>query len=180
MREPAAGGASGENIVDPAHGESGPRPGVIAGIGVALLAIAALVLIEAQGLAPGAVRGVGPAAALRLVAVLLGVLGVVHLIAALRARRARPAGEVAAVRGNHAALAWVLAALGGLMLILQFGGGFILASTWLFALTARGFGQRLGVRSIGIGLVLSTAVYLFFTKALSLALPGGPLERLLN
>lgn len=178
MREPAAGGASGENIVHPAHGETGPRPAVSAGIGVALLAIAALVLIEAQGLAPGAVRGVGPAAAMRVVAVLLAVLGVVHIIAAVRQRRA--AGPVATVRGNHVALAWVLGALAGLMLILQFGGGFILASTWLFALTARGFGQPLGVRSIGIGLVLSTAVYLFFTKALSLALPAGPLERLLS
>ena len=51
--------------------------------------------------------------------------------------------------------------------------GFIVSSLWLFALTARGFGERIGPKLLGIGVVLSFAVYLFFTKALSLALPAG-------
>ena len=55
----------------------------------------------------------------------------------------------------------------------------MISSLWLFALTARGFGERIGPKLLGIGAVLSVAVYLFFTKALSLALPAGPLERLL-
>ena len=69
-------------------------------------------------------------------------------------------------------------ALVGMILILQVGGGFVIASTWLFVGTARGFGQRLWARGIAIGFVLSVAVYLFFTQALSLGLPAGPLERL--
>jgi putative tricarboxylic transport membrane protein len=126
--------------------------------------------------------GVGPSAALRIVAVIVAILGVAHLVAGWRRRAALAAGAEADPvpdRGNHKSLAWVLGALFGLLAVLQFGGGFIAGSTWLFMATARGFGQRLSVRSFAIGLVLSLLVYLFFTKALSLALPAGPLERLI-
>ena len=77
----------------------------------------------------------------------------------------------------------VLAALGaliGLIVILEVGGGFVLASTWLFVGTARGFGQRLSAKAFAISFVLAACVYLFFTKALSLGLPTGPLERLVG
>lgn len=161
----------------PATAESGPPAGVAAGIGVVLLLLAVLVIVDAQRLPPGSALGVGPAAAMRLVAAFVAVLGVAHLVAAWRQR-----GQVTApsevMPANRAALAWLLGALAGLMLVLQFGGGFIVASAWLFALTARGFGAPLGVKSIGIGVVLSSLVYFFFTKALSLGLPAGPLERL--
>jgi putative tricarboxylic transport membrane protein len=152
---------------------------VAAGIGVALLALSILVAFDAWDLAPGAVRGVGPAAAMRIVAAFLALLGVAHLVTAVRHRHSasdRQRGDPT----NRAALGWVLGALAGLMLTLQFGGGFIVAAAWLFALTARGFGEPLGLRSIGIGVALSTTVYLFFTKALSLGLPAGPLERLIS
>jgi putative tricarboxylic transport membrane protein len=65
-----------------------------------------------------------------------------------------------------------------MILILQFGGGFVLGSTCLFALTARAFGEPLHVKSLGFGFVLAALVYAFFTQALSLSLPSGPLERL--
>jgi putative tricarboxylic transport membrane protein len=159
--------------------ESGPPPGVAAGIGVVLLLLAALLVVDAQRLPPGSAAGVGPAAAMRLIAAFVAVLGVAHLVTAWRQRGAAAPASVAAL-SNRAALGWVLGALAGLMLVLQFGGGFIVASAWLFALTARGFGAPLGVKSIGIGLTLSALVYLFFTKALSLGLPAGPLERLLT
>jgi putative tricarboxylic transport membrane protein len=51
--------------------------------------------------------------------------------------------------------------------------GFILASTFLFILIARGFGSRRLVRDIVIGLVLSTAAFFIFTTGLGLNLPGG-------
>ena len=159
--------------------DAGPRPTVTAGIGVALLALAAVVVYDAMDLAPGSVRGVGPAAAMRLVAAFIGLLGVAHLVTAYRRWRAA-ASVRATVPANRAALAWVLGALAGLMLILQVGGGFIVAAAWLFALTARSFGAPLGIKSIGIGAALSTTVYLFFTEVLSLGLPAGPLERLLS
>jgi putative tricarboxylic transport membrane protein len=162
-----------------AGGMAGPRPAVAAGVGIALLALAALVFFDALDLPPGSVRGVGPAAAMRLVAALLALLGIAHLVTALRNRRP-PAAAAGAEPPNRQALAWVLGALAGLMLILQAGGGFIVAAAWLFALTARGFGEPLGVRSIGLGATLSAVVYFFFTKVLSLGLPAGPLERLVS
>jgi putative tricarboxylic transport membrane protein len=159
-----------------------PRPASTAAVGAALLGLAALVLFDAQGLPAGFAQSVGPAAAMRLVAGLVALLGVAHLVQAWRVRResARVADADADPPdppANRAALAWVLGALAGLMVVLQVGGGFIVASTWLFALTARGFGVPLGWRPVGIGALLSLAVYGFFTKALSLGLPAGPLER---
>lgn len=164
-------------MTEPAAVESGPPPGVTAGIGVVLLLLAALVVVDSQRLPPAAALGVGPAAAMRLIAAFVAVLGVAHLTTAWRQRRLAAAPSDAPP-ANRAALGWVLGALAGLMLVLQIGGGFIAASAWLFALTARGFGAQLGSKSIGIGVVLSALVYFFFTKALSLGLPVGPLERL--
>ena len=145
--------------------EAGPGPAVAAGIGVVLLMLAAILVIDGQRLPPGSAMGVGPAAAMRLVAAFVGVLGIAHLVTAFKQRRLA-AAATGATPTNRAALAWVFAALAGLMLILQVGGGFIAASAWLFALTARGFGAPLGPKSIGIGVTLAALVYLFFTKAL--------------
>ena len=158
--------------------ETSPPPGVAAGIGVVLLALAGVLLFEALKLPPGPAVGVGPAAAMRIVAVLVAILGVAHLFTSWRSRKGDPDAAPPVGAGNRRALAWVLGALAGLMLILQFGGGFIAASAWLFVGTARGFGAPLGAKSVGIGVALSATVYLFFTKALSLGLPAGPLERL--
>ena len=119
--------------------------------------------------------GVGPSAAPRLVGALLAGLGIAHWVVAWRGR-----GRVLEVdRGNHRSLAWVMGALVGLIVVLQFGGGFVLASAWLFVATARGFGEALRARSVALGLGLALLVYLFFTRVLTLALPAGPLERLL-
>jgi putative tricarboxylic transport membrane protein len=157
-------------------GPSGPRPRTQAAIGAGLLLLALALWLDAGRLPPPNVMGVGPSAALRLVAGLLALLALGHLVAAWRARAA---GTPAPERGNRGALAWVAAALLGLMSVLQFGGGFVLAAAWLFVATARGFGEPLSVRSVGLGLVLSGLVYLFFTRMLSLSLPAGPLERLI-
>jgi putative tricarboxylic transport membrane protein len=159
----------------PSTHEVGPRPLTQALIGAALLALAAALWIDAAALPPPTVMGVGPSAAPRLVGAILAVLGVAHWFAAWRGR-----GQTVAVdRGNHRSLSWVMAALVGLILVLQFGGGFVLGSAWLFIATARGFGEALRLRSLAIGLGLSLLVYLFFTRVLTLALPAGPLERLL-
>jgi len=164
--------------VSDAGAPAGPRWQTQCGIGVALLLVAAALGFDARQLpAPPAV-GVGPSAALRLVGVLVALLGIAHFVSAWRARRA---GHVESTdRGNHASLGIVLAALIGQIALLEFGAGFIASSLWLFALTARGFGERIGAKLIAIGAVLSVAVYLFFTQALSLALPAGPLERLIG
>jgi putative tricarboxylic transport membrane protein len=51
--------------------------------------------------------------------------------------------------------------------------GFILASTFLFTLIARGFGSRRLLRDIVVGALLSTAAFFIFTLGLGLKLPGG-------
>ena len=151
-------------------------------IGIALLLVALAVWLDSQRLPAPPVVGVGPSAAMRLVAVVVAIVAIGHFIGAWRARSRPPAGDgdAAPLHGNLKSLAWVLGGLVGLIAILQLGGGFVVASTWLFAATARGFGAPFSAKSIGLGLVLAALVYLFFTLALSLALPAGPLERLLG
>lgn len=152
-------------------------------IGIALFLLALVVWFDAQKLPAPSVVGVGPSAAMRLVAVFVAVIAAAHCIAALRQRaRVLTGGGPASApsRGSHASLAWVLGALLGLIGILQLGGGFVAGSTWLFVGTARGFGQRLSAKSFAVGFGLSAVVYLFFTETLGLALPAGPLERLLG
>ena len=156
----------------------GPRWQALCGIGVALLLVAATLWFDARRLPASPAVGVGPAVAMELVAVLLAILGAAHLASAWRAHEA--GHHQATDRGNHKALGIVMAALIGQIALLEVGSGFIASSLWLFALTARGFGERIGPKLIGIGAVLALSVYLFFTKALSLALPAGPLERLLG
>ena len=159
----------------PSTHDAGPRSATQAWIGIGLIGLAAALWIDAAALPPPAVMGVGPSAAPRLVGLLLAVLGVAHFAAAWRMR----GKALRADRGNRRSLAWVMAALIGLIIVLQAGGGFVVGSGWLFVATARAFGERLGLRSTAIGLGLSLLVYLFFTRVLSLALPAGPLERLL-
>lgn len=147
-------------------------------VGVVLLVLAALTLIDSFQVSVGAGPGVGPAVAMKLIAALLGLLGLAHLVLAWNKRTKRqelPWGETL----NPAALAWVLGGLIGQIVALALGAGFIIAATILFVCTARGFGRSL--KSLGpiYGVALSVAVYAFFTKALSLTLPTGPLERLL-
>jgi len=66
-----------------------------------------------------------------------------------------------------------------LIAIIGLGGGFIPATTILFAATAASFGRRAIHIDVAIGLVLALAIYLLFDKLLTLSLPAGPLERLL-
>lgn len=155
---------------------AGPRPRTQAAIGAGLLLLALALWLDAARLPPPNVVGVGPSAPMRLVAVLVVAVALAHLVAAWRRRALHtPAPQ----RGNHASLAWVMAALLGLIAVLQLGGGFVAGSAWLFVGTARGFGEKISAKSVGIGAVLAALVYLFFTRVLSLALPAGPLERLL-
>ena len=152
-------------------------------IGAALFALAGVIAFDATKLTIPTVVGVGPTAAMKLVAILVALVAAAHWVAAWRQRaREREGASVPAAPsyGNRAALGWVLGALIGLIAIIELGGGFVLASTWLFVGTARGFGQRLSPKSFALGFGLAALIFLFFTKALSLGLPAGPLERLVS
>ena len=52
--------------------------------------------------------------------------------------------------------------------------GFIIASTLLFVMVARGYGSRRPVRDAVIAILLSVVVFFVFTLALGLSLPKGP------
>ncbi len=72
----------------------------------------------------------------------------------------------------------ILAGLALMITVIGVGGGFIPAMTILFAATATAFGRRAIVADLIIGFVISTVIYLAFSKLLTLSLPAGPLERL--
>jgi putative tricarboxylic transport membrane protein len=80
---------------------------------------------------------------------------------------------------NNTAIVRILGGLAALMAVIGFGGGFIIATTLLFAMTSAAFGRKALHIDLAIGFVLATVVYLVFSKILSLALPAGPLEHLL-
>ena len=162
---------------EPSH-DFGPSWQTLAGIAAALLMLAGLVWSDAARLPAQQSVGVGPAASMHLIAVLVAVLGIAHAVAALRryfrtveGHAPRPVGT-----SHLGGLAWVLGGLVGLVGMIELGGGFVLGAAWLFASTAKAFGQRLGIKSISIGLILAIAVFAFFTQVLSLSLPAGPLE----
>ena len=142
-------------------------------MGAALLAVAAVVLGDAAGQTTAAAYGIGPAAMPYVVAALLAALGVGHVVAAFR--DGLPVPDAA----DGAAIGSILLGLVGLLFCVAFGAGFILATTILFAATARAFGRRALLADAAIGLALGVAIHLLFSKLLTLSLPAGPLERLL-
>ena len=80
--------------------------------------------------------------------------------------------------GGHDApdwMAWAIISIGIVLHMVLIGwAGFIIASTLMFVLIARGFGSKRAVRDLLIGLVLAVAAYFLFTRALGLRLPPGP------
>ena len=73
----------------------------------------------------------------------------------------------------------ILGGLAALILLIAFGGGFIIGTALLFATTSAAFGRRAFLVDLLIGFVLAVLVYVLFSKLLALSLPAGPLERLI-
>ncbi len=150
------------------------RPDVTSAVVGGLLLILAIVVgWDASKQTLAATYGVGPQAMPYLVAGGLLLLGAAHLLEAFRSLP----------ESREPFDPWALALIGGglaaLIAVIAFGGGFIIATTLLFAATARAFGRRALLADLAIGLAIGFIVYLAFTKLLTLSLPQGPLERLL-
>ncbi len=143
-------------------------------IAAILAAVGAVMLWDAAGLRQdGGYAGVGPADVPRLVAFGLIGLAVWTVVAALR-------GDTVAPEPQRAGpVLWVLGGLVGQLALLQVAG-FSIATGFLFAMTARGFGERRLPLALGIGIALAFAVYIVFDQVLRLNLPAGPLERLVT
>lgn len=142
-------------------------------VGVLLLAVAAIVGYDASTQTITSNYGLGPTAMPYVVCAGLVALGLAHLVVAFREGLPRPD------EADRSALLWIAAGLAGLIASIALGGGFVLATTLVFACTARGFGRRALLVDAIIGFVLGLVIFLVFAKLLTLLLPSGPLERLL-
>jgi putative tricarboxylic transport membrane protein len=140
-------------------------------IAAGLFAIAAVILWDTTSL-PAPVYGIGPRAMPILVACGLILLAIGNAVLAWRGDF--PDREDFDAR----ALLLILGGFAALMAIIGFNGGFIPATTVLFAATATAFGRRAVATDLAIGFVIAFVVYLMFSKVLSLSLPMGPIERL--
>ena len=154
--------ASASRRVDPA--------GVV--IALALAGLAAVLVWDASQLQSNNPYGMGPHVMPVVIAVGLGILAIGNLVEALR-------GHLPARESADPKAVWLI--LGGLALLIAIvglGGGFILATTVLFVATATAFGRRAFLADLAIGFVMTTLVYIAFSRLLTLSLPAGPLERL--
>ena len=141
-------------------------------IAVALALLAGVTVFNASTLAAPSFYGLGPKAMPWLVGSGLALLSIGTLVGAWRGDL--PEREPA----DWGPIVLILGGFGALIAIIWLGGGFTLASTVVFAATARAFGRRALLTDALIGAVLGLVTYLFFTKLLTLSLPQGPLERL--
>ena len=142
-------------------------------IALALIALAATVFWDMNRLELGAVYGVGPKAMPTVVATGLALLGIGNGVMAFRG--GLPKRESV----DPTAIGLILAGLAAMIVLIGFGGGFILATAALFAAVARAFGRRALLMDFLIGLALGALSYLLFAKLLALTLPVGPIERLI-
>jgi len=141
-------------------------------IALALAALAVVLVWDASQLQSNNPYGMGPHVMPIVIAAGLGILAIGNLVEALRDHL--PARESA----NPKAVWLILGGLAMLIAIIGLGGGFILATTALFVTTATAFGRRAVLADLVIGLVLTTLIYVAFSRLLTLSLPAGPLERL--
>jgi putative tricarboxylic transport membrane protein len=118
---------------------------------------------------------VGPSVFPWFVAVFLLVLGVLLLLEAFKGGWA---ADQEGTLTEWGALGWVT-----LGLLLNVGLiewiGFILASTIMFALVARGFGSRQIFRDAGIGFALAIVSYVGFDRILGYKIGSGLIESLI-
>lgn len=142
-------------------------------IALVLGAIAATVIYQTSQmrLPPNAAR-VGPTVFPYVVAAGLALLSVGTVVSALRG--SFPARD----RDNVAPIVWIVGGLVCQMLVMG-SVGFSIATGVLFACTAAGFGRRQVWISLPIGIAFSFVIWIIFARGLQLALPMGPLERLI-
>ncbi|WP_313615839.1 tripartite tricarboxylate transporter TctB family protein [Agrobacterium sp.] len=147
------------------------RPAAV--VAIILLVIAFITYWDASQMKVRATYGIGANAASHFVALLFLVLAIGHLFSAFRP------SDIEQEAVDWKAVGWIGLALAGLVGSVWLGAGFILGSTLLFALTARGFGRKALLKDLCLGAVIGVLIFLMFNKLLALTLPQGPLERLL-
>lgn len=142
-------------------------------IALVLLAIAGAIFWDMNSLEISSVYGLGPKAMPIIVASGLGILALGNAFMALRGDLPRRESL------QWKPIVFILGGLAMLIALIRFGGGFILATSILFACTSAAFGRRAFLKDLAIGFVISVIIYVLFSKLLTLSLPVGPLERLI-
>jgi putative tricarboxylic transport membrane protein len=146
-----------------------------------VLAIGALILGGSFYLPTGGgYAQVGPGVVPRIVSIGLIALGIVLLREAFTGGfRGVDEEAEAKLPMDWVAFAWVSAGIIGYGLLVE-RAGFVIASTLLFALVARGFNSRRWLSNAVMGLVLAIIVFAIFNYGLGLTLPAGVLAPLLK
>lgn len=143
-------------------------------VGLVLLVLGAVIAWDAGHVA-GAVQyaRIGPQTIPYVVAGCLAALGVWTIVEALRGDF--PARETQEMRP----VLWIVAGLLVQIATLRVTG-FSIATGLMFALVARGFGERRIWLTLPFGIIASALIWLVFARGLSLSLPAGPLETALS
>lgn len=153
-------------------------------LALAVAALAGVLLVGIRDVSFGVgYDRIGPRFFPYLVAAGLLLIGAVLAGSALRHRRAALTTDARSYvvsgfrrtmtpRLNARAIVWLGAGL-LLNLALFETAGFILAATVQFCLVARAFHSIRPARDVGAGVVLSTLVYILFSRGLGLTLPAG-------
>lgn len=143
-------------------------------IAVLLLLLAGVIFFDASRLSNvGGYSQVGPATVPTWIAIGLVGLAIWTVVAAFRGDF--PAREKQEIKP----VVWIVAGLAAQMLLIR-PLGFSIATGILFGLTAAGFGARRLWISIPIAIVICLAIWWLFSVVLSLSLPAGPLENLIQ
>jgi putative tricarboxylic transport membrane protein len=151
-------------------------PGQVA-VAAGVAAIGALVLWGSFYLPTGGgYAQVGPGVVPRIVGTLTLFLGILLLREAFTGGF-RGVDEEAEVHlpMDWIAFGWVSAGIIAYGLVIEHAG-FIISSTLLFVLVARGFNSRRWFLNVVVGLVLALVVYAIFNFGLGLTLPAGILK----
>lgn len=156
----------------------GARPRLPPGetiIALGVLALAGLVFWQTLAIPVSPLYArVGPTVIPMLTALGLAVCGAGLLVQALRGGWQDP--EEKAIAPDRGALLLLASAFLANMALIG-PAGFAIASTVLFALTARAFGSRNLLRDAATGFSLAIVSYLGFARALGINIGAGPLER---
>jgi putative tricarboxylic transport membrane protein len=142
-------------------------------IALLLIAVGAVVAWDAAHMRSGvaAYSRIGPHAFPYAIAAGLVVLGLLTAIQGFRGR-GQPVD-----RDEYKPMAWIIGGLIAQIVLLPYAG-FAIATGAVFAATAKAFGRGPLWFTYPVGVAMSLAIWLFFSKGLQLVLPAGPLERL--
>jgi putative tricarboxylic transport membrane protein len=141
-------------------------------IGAALAALAAVIFWQTKAMPVTAQYArVGPTTMPYVISGFLAVLAVGHFLMAFR--HGLPPRDA----DKPGPMLWIIGGLVLQMLLLK-PLGFSIATGFLFAFAARGFGKGPLWFTLPLGIVLSFVIWLIFSGLLNLSLPAGPLESL--